>query len=53
MANNLYGGTLRLQNGFTSVLQQFKSQMSGAGSALNNFNNLTRCAIYQITNIVI
>ncbi|KQB79655.1 hypothetical protein AK964_01495 [Clostridium butyricum] len=42
MANNLYGGTLTLQNGFTSVLQQFKSQMSGAGSALNNFNNLNR-----------
>lgn len=42
MANNLYGGTLTLQNGFTSVLQQFKSQMNNAGSALNNFNNLNR-----------
>nr|DAT56639.1 MAG TPA: hypothetical protein [Caudoviricetes sp.] len=42
MANNLYGGTLTLQNGFTSVLQQFKSQMNNAGNALNNFNNLNR-----------
>ncbi|WP_316107242.1 hypothetical protein [Clostridium sp.] len=38
----MYGGTLTLQNGFTSVLQQFKSQMNNAGNALNNFNNLNR-----------
>lgn len=38
MSNNLYGGTLTLGNGFSSVLQQFKSQMNNAGSVLNNFN---------------
>lgn len=40
--NNLYGGTLFLGNGFTSVFQQYSSQMNRAGNALNNFNNRNR-----------
>lgn len=42
IANNLYGGTLFLGNGFTSVFQQYSSQMNRAGNALNNFNNRNR-----------
>lgn len=42
IANNLYGGTLFLGNGFTSVFQQYSLQMNRAGNALNNFNNRNR-----------
>ena len=39
MAENLYGGTLTLENGYGRILNDFKNQMNRAGNILNDFNN--------------
>ena len=37
--SDLYGGTLRIDDGFTITLNRFKNSMSGAGSSLKKFTN--------------
>lgn len=37
MANNLYGGTLTLKDGYTSILKKFASSMNNAGDTLKKF----------------
>ena len=37
--SDLYGGTLRIDDGFTITLNRFKNSMNGAGSSLKKFTN--------------
>ena len=37
--NNLYGGTLKIDDGFSITINRFKNSMNGAGSALKKFTS--------------
>ena len=37
--SNLYGGTLRIDDGFSITINRFKNSMNGAGSALKKFTS--------------
>ena len=37
--SNLYGGTLRIDDGFSITINRFKNSMSGAGSSLKKFTS--------------
>ena len=37
--SNLYGGTLKIEDGFSITINRFKNSMNGAGSSLKKFTN--------------